>query len=122
MKNKGTVIGISIILALACVYQLSFTWVVRRFEDKAKRAATKNGVYNPRVYNNYLDSVGRTNIYNLGFAKFDYFECKQREINLGLDLRGGMNVILEVEKSEIIRGLANNKEDADLLKALKGAE
>ncbi len=119
MKNKGTVIGISIILALACVYQLSFTWVVRRFEDKAKRAATKNGVYNPRVYNNYVDSVGRTNIYNLGFAKFNYFECKQREINLGLDLRGGMNVILEVEKSEIIRGLSNNKEDADLLKALK---
>lgn len=122
MKNKGTVLVISAILAVACIYQLSFTWVVNRFETKAKRAATKNGVYNPRDYNNFIDSAGRSNIFNLGFVKFNYFECKQREINLGLDLRGGMNVILEVQKSEIIRGLANNREDADLLNALKGAD
>jgi SecD/SecF fusion protein len=122
MKNKGTVLVISAILAVACIYQLSFSWVVNRFETKAKRAATKNGVYNPRDYNNYVDSVGRTTIFNLGFVKFNYFECKQREINLGLDLRGGMNVILEVQKSEIIRGLANNREDADLLNALKAAD
>jgi SecD/SecF fusion protein len=121
MKNKGTVITLSIILAIACIYQLSFTWAVNRFENKAKAASTKNGVLNTRAYNNYIDSVGRTNIFNLGFVKFNYFECKQREINLGLDLRGGMNVILEVEKSEIIRGLANNREDNDLLNALKSA-
>ena len=73
MKNKGLIIFIAIVFALTCTYQLSFTWVVKRFEAKAKTFATKNGVYDGDVYRNYIDSLGRKPLLNLGIIKKDYF-------------------------------------------------
>ena len=125
MKNNRLVIIFSLLLALACLFQLSFTWKAQGFENKARQFAAKEqkkGKNFDQAYRRYIDSVGnREIIYNLGIASYNYFECKQREVNLGLDLRGGMNVILEVDKGAIIRGMANDPADADLQKAIAQA-
>lgn len=122
MKNNRSVIIFSVILAIACLFQLSFTWKAQSFEGKARDFAAreqKKGKNFDQAYRTYIDSLGqKETIYSLGIASYNYFECKQREVNLGLDLRGGMNVILEVDKGAIIKGLANDPSDADLLKAI----
>ncbi len=123
MKNKGLVIFITIVLALTCIYQLSFTWMAKKFEAKAKAFATKGGVYDGDRYRTYLDSLGRKPLLNIGITKKDYFQCKDAELKLGLDLQGGMNVILEVNKGEVVRTLAGmNQKDPDLLKAIQLAQ
>jgi SecD/SecF fusion protein len=125
MKNNRSAIGFSVVLAIACLFQLSFTWKVQSFETKAQQFAEKQqkkGLNYGKAYRSYIDSLGsREIIYDLGIANYNYFECKQREINLGLDLRGGMNVILEVDKGAIVKGMANDPSDADLLKAIAQA-
>ena len=88
MQNKGALKFLAIVLAIACAYQLSFTFVTRHVEKQAARYAAGD----PVKEQNYLDSVKSQPVYNLGFVKFNYKECKEKEINLGLDLRGGMNV------------------------------
>ena len=122
MKNKKTIITFSILLALVSLFQLSFTWKARSFESKAKSFATKASKSDKSQYSSfyrrYIDSLGSKPIYNIGIANYTYFECKQKEINLGLDLRGGMNVILEVDKAAIIRGLSNDPKDPAMLKAI----
>ena len=90
MQNKGALKFLAIVLAIACAYQLSFTFVTRHVEKQAARYAAGD----PVKEQNYLDSVKSQPVYNLGFVKFNYKECKEKEINLGLDLRGGMNVML----------------------------
>ncbi len=126
MKNNRSVIVFSVVLAIACLFQLSFTWKAQSFETKAQQFAEKQqkkGINYGKAYRGYIDSLGsRETIYDLWIASYNYFECKQREINLGLDLRGGMNVILEVDKGAIIKGMANDPADADLLKAIAQAD
>lgn len=124
MKNKGLVIFITLVLTLTCVYQLSFTWMARKFEAKAKTFATKNGVYDGEKYRTYIDSLGRKPLLNLGFVKKDYFQCKDNELKLGLDLQGGMNVILEVSKGDVIKTLAGaqNAKDAQMAAAINQSE
>jgi SecD/SecF fusion protein len=123
MKNKGLIIFIAVVFALTCTYQLSFTWVVKKFEAKAKTFATKNGVYDAGAYRNYIDSLGNKPLLNLGIIKRDYFECKESELKLGLDLQGGMNVVLEVNKGEVVKTLAGqNKIDKDLIEAVRLSE
>ncbi|MBW7846306.1 MAG: hypothetical protein H3C45_11875, partial [Bacteroidia bacterium] len=92
MKSKGAIKFFAIALAIVCAYQLSFTWFTYRAENAAKEFA--NGDEN--LERAYLDSIAREPLINLGFKKFTYLECKERELNLGLDLQGGMNVTLEV--------------------------
>jgi SecD/SecF fusion protein len=125
MKNRNTILVFSVILAIVCLYQLSFTFKVKNFESKARAHAAlevkKSGVKFGPTYRRYIDSMGNKTIYDFGLASYSYFDCKQREINLGLDLRGGMNVILEVDKSAIISGMANDKENPELVKALEFA-
>jgi len=125
MKNNRSAIVFSVVLAIACLFQLSFTWKAQSFETKAQQYAEKQqkkGLNYGKAYRSYIDSMGsREIIYDLGIADYNYFECKQREINLGLDLRGGMNVILEVDKGAIVKGMANDPSDADLLKAIAQA-
>jgi SecD/SecF fusion protein len=125
MKNNKSLVVFSIVLALASLFQLSFTFKARGFEREAKEFAAKKakmGFSEKDAYRRYIDSLGNKPYYNfLGMVDYTYFECKQREINLGLDLRGGMNVILEVEKDAIIKVLANDPSDADMLKALEMA-
>lgn len=124
MKNKGLVIFITIVLALTCIYQLSFTWMAKKFEARAKAFASKGGVYDGEKYRTYLDSLGRKPLLNIGITKKDYFQCKDAELKLGLDLQGGMNVILEVNKGEVVKTLAGqqNQKDKDLLKAIELAQ
>lgn len=143
MQNKGAIKVFAILLGLACIFYLSFTWVTRGVEqealayaeglasspkmmqqakDYAKGNSTKELSYidsvKTKVADRYLDSVKNLPAYSLGFASYTYEECKKREINLGLDLRGGMNVTLEVSVIDIIKNLSNNSADANFNKAL----
>lgn len=118
MKNKGFIQVFTILLALACIYQLSFTWKTKSVESKAEAWAKKTG--NAAAY--YLDSVGPQNVYNmLGIIKYTYMECKEKEIGLGLDLKGGMNVTMEVSVADIVKGLSNNSKNQKFLDALESA-
>lgn len=124
MKNKGLVIFITVILTLTCIYELSFTWKTRGFEEKARAFASKGGKYSPERYRDYIDSLGNKTLLDLGFVKKSYFQCKDAELKLGLDLQGGMNVTLEVSKGEVIKSLANktSKEDAAFKNAISNAQ
>ncbi len=126
MKSNKSIVVFSIVLALASLFQLSFTFQAKSFEKEAlefaKKKSARNGANEQETYRRYIDSLGNKDYYSfLGMVSYTYYECKQREINLGLDLRGGMNVILEVEKDAIIKVLANDPSDADLIKALEKA-
>lgn len=117
MKSKGAVKLFSIALTLVSIFQLSFTWITSRVEDQAREFA--NG--DPILERTYLDSIAREPVYNLGFKKYTYLECKERELNLGLDLKGGMNVTLEVSLGELVRALSNNNPDATFNQAIEAA-
>ena len=114
MQNKGAIKFLAIILAIACAYQLSFTLVTKNVEKKA--------LSYPKGEQAYLDSVRNLPVYNLGFIKFDYQYCKEHEINLGLDLRGGMNVMLEITVEDLIRSLSNYSKDEAFNAALTEAK
>src|SRR5690606_15899271 len=122
MKNKGTIIGFTVVLAIVCIYQLSFTWVTRKIEKKADEFAMVDGKIDQSLKKRYLDSISDQKAYDLLLADYTYAECKQKELNLGLDLRGGMNVVLEISTEDVIKGLAGpNASDPDLVQALKDA-
>jgi SecD/SecF fusion protein len=144
MQNKGAIKVFAILLGLACIFYLSFTWITIGVEDEAKAYAegvatsprmiaaakefakgnsTKELSYTDSIKtkfaDRYLDSVKLLPVYSLGFTSYTYEECKKREINLGLDLRGGMNVTLEVSVMDIIKGLSNNSQDLAFNKSLE---
>ena len=102
MQNKGAIRFFTIVLALVSVYQLLFTFFAQKVERDAREYA--NG--DIRLERSYLDSMRSEEVYNVLFRNYTYQECKEREINLGLDLKGGMNVILEIAVEDIIRSLA----------------
>ena len=125
MKNKGFVQVITVLLILASIYQLSFTFKTRSIEKKAKAIAEAkftNQSARDSFQKVYLDSLGPEVVYNLGIGKFTYQECKEEQLNLGLDLQGGMNVTLEVSNPDIIRSMAGKTKNAEFLKALDNAE
>jgi SecD/SecF fusion protein len=116
MRNKGAIRLVAILMALVCVYQLSFTVVTSRIEKKANDYA--QGDQKKKAF--YKDSLASEKVYNfLGLKKYTYRECQEREFNLGLDLKGGMNVMLEVSVSDLIRSLANNSTDSTFVKAMR---
>src|SRR6056300_170480 len=102
MQNKGAIRFFTIVLALVSVYQLLFTVFAQKVEKDARNVA--NG--DIRIERSYLDSMKGEVVYNVLFKKYTYQECKGREVNLGLDLKGGMNVILEIAVEDIIRAEA----------------
>lgn len=116
MQNKGALKFLAIALAIACAYQLSFTFVTRHVEKKAAEYAAGDAVKEQ----NYLDSIKSQTVYNLGFVKFNYKECKEKEINLGLDLRGGMNVMLEISVEDVVRALSNDSKDSRFQSGAQG--
>lgn len=132
MQNKGAVRVLAIALALVCLYQLSFTYFSSRVEKRANRYATEQtvSITDPIAHevawkeaeNYYLDSMSSETIYNFFWLrKYTYGDCKEREINLGLDLKGGMNVTLEVSVSDVLRSLSNHSQDPAFLEALNRA-
>ncbi len=118
MENKGVIRLFAILFALACLYQLSFTWITRGVESDAREVA--NG--DPIKEKAYLDSMATEDVYNVFVDEFTYSEVKEKEINLGLDLRGGMNVILEVSVKEILRSLSNRSTHPVFLQALEATD
>ena len=118
MQIKGAIRLVAILLTLICIYYLSFTVVTSSVENNAEEYAQGN--LNKKQA--YLDSMASEEVYNfLGIRKYTFRECQQREINLGLDLKGGMNVILEIQVEEIIRSLSNNSQDSTFRQALNRA-
>ncbi len=96
MQSKGIIKGLALLLALASIFQLSFTFVTRSVEAEAEKQQNPNA---------YLNEKWDQNVY-LGYT---YGECKEKELNLGLDLKGGMNVMLEIKAEDVIRTNAFNK-------------
>ncbi|MEG0808042.1 MAG: protein translocase subunit SecDF [Alistipes sp.] len=112
MQSKGFIKLIAILLALACVYQLSFTFKTRSVEKKAAAYAAQLPVEQQSdAEQHFLDSVQNISVYNLGFRQFTYKECKEKELNLGLDLKGGMNVMLEVQVEDVVKALAGDSQN-----------
>lgn len=118
MQNKGAIRLLAILFAIVCLYQLSFTLVTKMVESKAKAYA--NG--DPKKEAFYLDSVSGKPVYNLLVKNFTYKECNERQINLGLDLKGGMNVMLEVSTVDIVKAMSNNSQDTTFQKAIRLAQ
>ncbi len=115
MQNKGFVKVFAVLLTLVCVFYLSFSFVTRHYTNKAKAIA--NG--DEFVEQSYLDSMANEKVYPLlGWTLKD---CREMEISLGLDLKGGMNVILEVSVPDVIKVLADNKTDEAFNQALANA-
>ncbi len=117
MQNKGAITLLAVALALVSLYQLSFTWKTSRVEKAAQEYAQGE----PNKEKAYLDSIANQEIYSLGFVKYTYKECKELELNLGLDLRGGMNVTMEVDVADVVRSLANNTQDPIFNQAVQEA-
>lgn len=113
MQNKGFVTLFAVLLALVSIYYLSFTLVVENTDKKAKEYAQGDAV----LERNFLDSIAQEKIY-LGNT---YKECLEKEINLGLDLKGGMNVILELSVPDVLRALSGYNTDENFNKALAQA-
>ncbi len=127
MRNKGAIWTLAVALLLVCIYQLSFTVVTYKVRTDAKKHALKitrnaEGKLDSlgiKIRDRYLDSIASEEVYNfVWLKKYTYRECQEREINLGLDLRGGMNVILEVSTMDVIRSLANYSKDTTFNRAL----
>ncbi|MCK4663913.1 MAG: protein translocase subunit SecDF [Bacteroidales bacterium] len=119
MRNKGAIRLFAILLALVCIYQMSFTWKTYKVNKDAEEYAQGDLVKE----NFYLDSMASEVIYNfLWVREFTFRECKEREINLGLDLKGGMNVTLEVSVVDVIKALSNYSKDTTFINSINLAK
>lgn len=119
MQNRGAILTLAVLFFLVSIYQLSFTWVASNVRKEAKQYAHGN----VKKEKEFLDSIATVPVYNfLGIKDFTYRDVQERELNLGLDLKGGMEVVLEVSVEDIIRSLANYSTDTTFNKALKLAK
>ncbi|MBB2150752.1 protein translocase subunit SecDF [Pedobacter gandavensis] len=116
MQGKGFIKFMAILLGIVCVYSLSFNFVTSKVEKDAK-AYAKGDLNKEKAY---LDSMATVPVYPV--FGFNYQFCKGKEINLGLDLKGGMNVTMEISLSELVKSLAGNPDDANFNKALAIAQ
>ena len=114
MQNKGFVKVFAVLLTLVCVFYLSFSFVTRHYTNKAKEIA--NG--DTKVEQDYLDSLSNEKVW---LGNYTLKQCREIEISVGLDLKGGMNVILEVSIPDVIKALADNKPDENFNQALATA-
>ena len=112
MQNKGIVKIIAVLLFLVCCFYLSFSFVTRHYESKAAAMGEEAGA-------EYLDSINNEKVY---MGIYSLKQCREMEIGLGLDLKGGMNVILEVSVPDVVDVLADHKTDAAYKKAMELAK
>ena len=141
MQNKGIIKLFAILFGLVSIYQLSFTFKANQIDEQAEQAAISKYPDTVEDYQtkrnvaeiNYLDSLKTTKVkvgdkfepievYNLGVAQFTYPEVQNNAMNLGLDLKGGINVILQISVRDILKGLAGNSKDPVFNKALDDAD
>ncbi|MGB8706150.1 MAG: protein translocase subunit SecDF, partial [Gillisia sp.] len=126
MQNKGLIRIFAILFGLVCIYQLAFTFIAGSVESDAETFAKNKISADVQDYSakrdqeetRYLDSVGNSEI----FAGITYNTAKDKELNKGLDLKGGINVILQISVKDILRGLANHSKDPAFNQALDEAE
>lgn len=120
MRNKSGIITLTIVMALISIYYLSFTFVARKYKTDAETFATgTDGKVDLGKKQRFIDSLWRENVY-IGHT---LQEVMEREMGLGLDLQGGMHVVLEVSASDIVKGLAGgNSRSANFQQAIKKAE
>ena len=113
MQSKGAVKLFAILLVIGCIYQLSFSFITRGVEKKAAAYAAAYDEAEQSVREAYyLDSVQNQPVFSLlGLKDFTYKECKEKEVNLGLDLKGGMNVMLEIEVQDLVKSLAGESQN-----------
>jgi len=112
MQNRNVIKIFAIIFTIVCLYQLSFTWVANGVEDDAVAYAADFNEDEREVKKKfYLDSISSEQVYDILLTSYTYAECQQREINLGLDLKGGMNVTLEVMVVDVVKALSNQNKD-----------
>jgi len=129
MQNKGLVKLFAVLFGLVSIYQLSFTFKANQIERNAKEIAINKVPDTEADYRakrsseeaKYLESIATDTVFNIGIAKFTYNEVKEKEMNLGLDLKGGINVILQVSVKDILKGLANDSKNPVFNKALGDA-
>jgi len=124
MQNKGLIKLFAILFGLVSIYQLSFTWFTNGVEKNAKTYAesrSDNGKEIAKLERVYLDSVANKPVIDLGIAKFSYNDIKDKELNLGLDLKGGINAILQVSVKDILISLSNNSKNPIFNEALAKA-
>ena len=112
MQNKGIVKFIAVLLVLVCCFYLSFSFVTRHYESKAAAMGEEAG-------QEYLDSIMNEKVY---MGIYSLKQCREMEIGLGLDLKGGMNVILEVSVPDVVDVLADHKTDAAYKKSMEQAK
>lgn len=111
MQNKGLVLSFTIALVLVCLFYLSFNVVTSHYNKQAKEFAQGNVMEEYR----YLDSLSTEKVW----LNYTLKECREKELNLGLDLKGGMNVIIEVSVPDILKTLAGNSTDETFTKAIQ---
>jgi SecD/SecF fusion protein len=127
MQNKGLIKLFAILFGLVSLYQLSFTFFASKVEkDAANYAAkmvTNNDAREKATFERkYLDSVSNQEVVDLEVTKYTYDDIKEKEMNLGLDLKGGVNAILQVSVKEVLRGLSNDSRNEVFNDALKAAD
>jgi len=120
MQGKGVIKFFAILLAIVCLYQLSFTWVARKVEgdaaDYAKRFKPADRLVKEKAY---LDSMDSKEVYPL--LKWDYQYVKTKQLALGLDLKGGMDVTMQVSLAELVKSLSDNNSDPVFNQAISNA-
>jgi SecD/SecF fusion protein len=114
MQNKGAIILLAIVLGLVSIYQLSFTGATYVVKSDARKFAKGSLVAEAK----YIDSISTLPKEKWSFLGYTFKECLKKEINLGLDLKGGMNVILEVAVEDILKALSNYNPDKTFNDAL----
>jgi len=141
MQNKGIIKLFALLFGLVSIYQLSFTWKANQIEDNAEAYAIEKYAENEDNFQEnrniaeaqYIDSLKTSKIevgdefesikvYDLGLAEYTMTEVENNALNLGLDLKGGINVILQISVKDILKGLANNSKDPVFNQALNDAE
>ena len=130
MQNKGLVKLFALLFGLVSVFQLSFTFKSNQIESNANEYAISKisdaEIDFDKKRNeekiNYLDSLSNISVFNIGIADYTYDEVKDRAMNLGLDLKGGINVILQISVKDILQSLSNNSKDPIFNQALNDAE
>ncbi|TXE09902.1 protein translocase subunit SecDF [Seonamhaeicola algicola] len=129
MQNKGLVKIFALLFGLVSIYQLSFTFKANQVESNAEALAIEKIAETEDDYRakrsqeeaSYLESIAKDTVFNIGIAKYTYDDVKSKAMNLGLDLKGGINVILQVSVKDILKGLANNTKDPVFNTALENA-
>ena len=130
MQNKGLIRLFAILFGIVSIYQLSFTFVANKVENEAETYALNQVSENEEDYvakreaveSRYLDSLSNQEVFNLGISSYTYSEVKDKELNKGLDLKGGINAILQISVKDILRGLADNSKDPVFNEALARAD